>query len=151
MARRTVVTTLVTIFALLAILGSGVANAKPSPAPRLALYSEDIFAAGGNSGCRGTIHAAIEVDRAKPGRAFVTLRPRPFAGNGPAWRKNPVCKIRIYSVVDFFHYGWGRIVTAGPRGGAPVRVTIPTGSGLHLLSFGVNGAGVGNGNYIIVP
>ncbi len=65
---------------VMSLVGSGTAAAAPYPAPRISQYSEDIWAVGGNSGCRGAIHVGISVDRTKPGKAFITYTPRPFVG-----------------------------------------------------------------------
>lgn len=125
--------------------------AAPYPAPRISQYSEDIWAVGGNSGCRGAIHVGISVDRTKPGKAFITYTPRPFVGDGPEWRRNPVCKISVTPVVDFRVNGARQVIVGEPRGGKQVRQTLRPGSGFHVLSFVGDGAAFPTSNYTLIP
>ena len=146
--------TAVSLAIVTALFGSGMSAARPYEAPRITQYSQDIFAAGSNSGCRGAIHTGLKVDPQQRGRVFVTLTPRAFVGDGPGWRKNPTCKIYVQTAIDNpFNQNrhWNRTVTAGPRGGKSVKYTLRTGSGLHMISFGVMGLSFGNANYLIVP
>ncbi|AZG47042.1 hypothetical protein [Gordonia insulae] len=138
---------------VVSIVGTGAANARPYEAPRISQYSQDIWSVGANNGCRGAIHVGIQVDQQQPGKAFITLTPRAFVGDGPGWQRNPVCKIRSKVVVDFFRSTpqWERTVTAGPRGGRQIRLTVTPGSGLHQIVVGGTGTSVGSANYLIVP
>ncbi|ROZ98946.1 hypothetical protein EEB19_13660 [Gordonia sp. OPL2] len=126
--------------------------AAPYPAPRISQYSEDIWAVGGNSGCRGAIHVGIAVDRTKPGKAFVTYTPRPFVGDGPAWRRKPVCNLQVTARMDIVRgEGWSRNITAGPRGGRAAHLTLTPGSGPHMLEFFTEGVQWGTRNFVLIP
>ncbi|MGC5258109.1 hypothetical protein ACPXCG_17335 [Gordonia sp. DT218] len=137
----------------MSLVGAGSAAARPYEAPRITQYSDDIWAIGANSSCRGAIHVGLKVDPAQPGKVFVTYTPRGFVGDGAGWKRNPVCVINTNVIIDYFRQSpsWHKTVTAGPRGGKPVKLTLNSGSGLHVLAFGGIGASWGNGSYLIVP
>lgn len=131
----------------------GSAEARPYEAPRISQYSQDIWSIGSNGGCRGAIHVGIKVDPQQRGKTFITLTPRPFVGDGPAWHRNPVCTIRTGVAVDLVRKDprWERTITAGPRGGKRVNVTVNSGSGPHVITVGGTGTSLGSSNWMIVP
>lgn len=136
-----------------ALIASAPASARPYEAPRISQYSQDIWSVGSNSGCRGAIHVGIKVDPQQRGTAFITLTPRPFVGDGPAWHRNPVCTIRTGVAVDLVRKDprWERTITAGPRGGKRVHVTVKSGSGPHVITVGGTGTSLGSSNWMVVP
>lgn len=153
MFRRLIVLVCAAVAAVVSLVGAGTASAKPYEAPRISQYSQDVWAVGGNSGCRGPIHVGIKVDRQQRGKAFITLTPRGFVGDGPGWKRNAICKVTIRSAVDFdtLYRGPAATVTAGPNGGKPVHTTMYPGSGLHALSFIGSGLSYFSSNYLVVP
>lgn len=136
-----VLATLSAIFTLVGV-GSGSADARPTEAPRLGIYGEDIWATG--PGCSGPIHVGVQTDPAHRGQVFATYRPGRFSGT---------CTLRVWSNwgIQLPGHNWSPPLAVGPRGGAPVKKTLRTGSGLQGMGFGVAGPHKSVSYYLIVP
>ncbi len=133
------------VTAMLVSLGTGVASARPTEAPRVSLYGDDIVTPGVQPGCRGVIHVGLKTDPAEPGRVFATYTPGRFSRAG--------CTMRVWSNwgVQLPGHNWSPTITAGPRGGKPVKKTLYTGRGLQAIGFGVAGPHKSVAVYLIVP
>lgn len=135
--------TLLTAVLLLSVLattalaiGAGAATARPTEAPRLSAYGDEIWTFGNHASCRGTIHVSAKTDPRQPGKLFVTYRPGRFTGDGPGWARNPVCTTRVFANWTIpARYHWSAPVSAGPRGGTAVTQVLRTGAGLHGIGF----------------
>lgn len=161
--RRSVrrVVTLVLISCLTAagmvMSGTGHADARQGPAQIWwAINAGDkLMAVGANGNCRGPIKVELRTDPAKRGFVYATYRPGPFVGDGPGWRRNPVCRITVLSAMNYLDGLTNRTrpttVIAGPRGGKPVQKTFWTGSGLQAVAFKTSGISLAVGGYMIVP
>lgn len=121
--------------------GSGVSNAAPAPRA-FDLFGTDVWSVGDHAGCGGTLHIDTDVDSRRPGHTIVSLTSRGFRGNGPDWTRNPVCRMNakimwMDGVAPFSHQ---RIVplSLGEAPQAPVRVDLPTGSGLNYFLVGTD-------------
>lgn len=143
---------LLTMLGAAAGLGAGTAAARPVEAPRLAIAGDDIWTVGNHDNCRGPIRVSAKTDPRQPGKVFVTYRPGQFTGDGPGWRRNPVCTVRA-------HANWtfpatirpSAPIVAGPRGGKAVTQVLRTGSGLQGMGFGTAFPHKPVSYYLIVP
>lgn len=141
----------------LVMSGAGSADAKRGPARTLWVVNagDTVWASGGNSNCRGPIKVTLETDPAKRGLVYATYRPGRFVGDGPGWRKRPVCRIDMVAVVSIADAITGRAsakpVFAGPDGGPAVRQTLRPGSGFQTMTFRTRGLDLASSCYIQVP
>ena len=144
------------IVALLAgLFGAGAATAKPRPAPGIAFGGNDLVTLGDNSFCRGTIKVVVLTDPAKRGQATFRLTPQAMIGDGPGWRKNPVCKVPVQivwydAILPVYHQVRG-LVVGGPRPGKPVDIKIRASSGLILAGVASVYANKPVSYYPIIP
>lgn len=151
------------VFATLVSLGLSSpvhADAAPGPAQYVTpgWNGQTMWVIGGNSNCRGPVRVDLQTDPRKRGVVYATYRPGRFVGDGPGWKRNPVCTFRSWSTLNYgeAYAFWDRkrvspVIKAGPRGGKPVKQTLRPGSGLQYLLFGVPGIHQGAGFYILVP
>lgn len=138
MMRRFLTVAVLAVAVLAGLHGVGEAAARPTEAPRLSLYGDDIWTTGDRAGCRGVIHVSLKTDPGRPGRVFATYTPGRFTGSGPAWRARPSCSMRVWANWGFQLPGhnWSPTITSGPRGGKAVTKTLYTGRGLQAMGFG---------------
>lgn len=147
-ARRRMATTLTALFGALSIVlglaGAGHAAARPTEAPRLGIYGEDIWVGGAGANCTGPIHVSVKTDPRQPGRVFATYQPGRFS--------RP-CTLRVWANwgIQLPGHNWSPPLHVGPRGGAPVSKTLWTGPGLQGMGFGVAGPHKSVSYYLIVP
>ncbi|GAB20515.1 hypothetical protein GOEFS_119_00050 [Gordonia effusa NBRC 100432] len=136
------------------ILGAGTSMARPSEAPRVAVYGDIIWTAGGNhANCRGGIKVSLKTDPAHRGVVYATYTPLRFTGDGPNWKRRPVCTTRVWSNwgIQVPGHNWSPLIVTGPRGGKPVHKTLFTGSGVQAMGFGTAGAHHSIADYLLVP
>ncbi len=140
-----------------ALVGTaGVSAAEPLPNLRMTYFGDEIWTLGDHAFCAGSINVGLETDRTKPGHTTTAvLTPRGMRGNGPEWTANPICKLDVQirwmdGVAPFSHLMTVPMsIGEGPQ--APVRVDLPTGSGLAQLDFRTSFLSYPVSYYAIVP
>ena len=126
------------------IVGAGQSDAAPQ-LPRIGITGDTMGTFGDHSYCRGVLHVGLTAAPSKRGVVRVTLTSSGFIGNGPSWKRKPVCKLLIgtvhtsveaYAKWNFFNADFG------PRRGQNVngqfdvpaggQVKVPTLCGMFL-------------------
>lgn len=114
------------------IVGAGQSDAAPQ-LPRIGITGDTMGTFGDHSYCRGVLHVGLTAAPSKRGVVRVTLTSSGFIGNGPSWKRKPVCKLLIgtvhtsveaYAKWNFFNADFG------PRRGQKVVQDVRTGSGV---------------------
>ncbi|SCC61289.1 MULTISPECIES: enoyl-CoA hydratase [unclassified Gordonia (in: high G+C Gram-positive bacteria)] len=162
MSKRLVVV-LATIAAVLAglITGSGEGAAAPE-LQRISINGDRFATVGNHSFCNGELRVSLTAAPRKPGFVRVGLTSYGFSGQGPSWKRNPVCKLLIGAVhTSAIGYAQWSFFNAdfGPKRGQKVVRDIRTGSGvveLQLSSYARNNPirlrqSLGLSYYMLVP
>lgn len=130
--RRLIVVCLAALVASVATFaGTGSSQSAPLPL-QFAVLGDNFGTIGNHSFCRGAINVRLSVPKGKKGVVRVTATSHGFTGDGPGWRRNPVCRMvlgtefisaRGYLVPKYSN------VAFGPKPGTRVVQDVHTGSG----------------------
>ena len=133
MSRRIAVALTVAVAALTGVIaGPGDVNAAPE-LQRISVSGNQFATVGNHSFCNGVLHVSLTAAPREPGVVRVSLTSRGFTGQGPSWKRNPVCKLLVgtvhtsaigYAQWNFFNANFG------PRRGQKVVHEVRTGSGV---------------------
>lgn len=128
---------LTTIAAVLAGLVAGIGDSTAAPElQRISLNGDRFATVGIHSFCNGELRVNLTAAPRKPGFVRVRLTSHGFTGQGPSWKRNPVCKLLIGAVhTSAIGYAQWSFFNAefGPKRGQKVVRDIRTGSGVVEL------------------
>ena len=134
--RRLIVISLAALIATAAtVVGTGNSQSAPLPLP-FAVLGDNFGTIGNHSFCRGAINIRLSAPSGKKGVVRVTATSHGFTGDGPGWKRNPICKMvlgtefissRGYLVPKYTNASFG------PKPGARLVQDVYTGSGPVMI------------------
>lgn len=133
MSRRLAVVVIMVVAVLSGLIaGPGEGNAAPE-LQRISVSGNEFATVGNHSFCNGVLNVSLTAAPGKPGFVRVALTSRGFTGQGPSWKRNPVCKLLVGTVhTSAIGYAQWNFFKAdfGPRRGQKVVHDLRTGSGV---------------------
>ncbi|MGB6244622.1 hypothetical protein [Gordonia sp. (in: high G+C Gram-positive bacteria)] len=144
-----VATAVVSLMVVVPTISAGSADARWTPTPRIAVLGEEVWTAGNNGACRGSMHVSVKNDARKPGQVQLTVRSRGFTSD----RCRATLRFTYNNAVPpFAHERYFGIVGTKKRGVVLAQKTYRVGSGLNLIAVtSTNPAQKGASWYIAIP
>ncbi|GAC00446.1 hypothetical protein GONAM_15_01550 [Gordonia namibiensis NBRC 108229] len=141
---------------------SGSGDSSAAPVPELSTTGSDFGTFGDHSFCRGSFRVTLDAPKKTRGLVRVTVHSHGFTGDGPGWKRNPKCRVKL-AAIWFSGQAYNAMkystATFGPKRGEKHSWDVRTGSGLVSLTvrgytsnLPVNAPqSVGYGAFILVP